>query len=170
MAEVSSQGQLSIEFHFIWFFKIFFWPRCTILGILVPQPGMEPRPPSLEAQSPNNWTACFQSLRWNLGRGCFVPSKKEWESVVVEWSGLGGHLFPWLEGQIHGFLHMVLILIMFKQSIYMDFWGEIWRQALVGKNFLLGRRLQNGLSKVVSASHNQWDVGNFLLIQVFLQS
>lgn len=33
--------------------------------------------PSLETQSPNNWTACFQSLRWSLGRGYSVPSKKE---------------------------------------------------------------------------------------------
>ena len=26
-------------------------------GILVPQPGIEPGPPAVEAQSPNHWTA-----------------------------------------------------------------------------------------------------------------
>ena len=110
---------------------------------------------------------CLQNFRWNVGRGYFVPSKKEWESVVVERSDLGRHLSPWLEGQIHDFLHMALILIIFKQSIYMGFWGEIWRQVHVGKNFLLGRRLGNGLFNVFSSPHNQWDAGNFLLIQTF---
>ena len=30
---------------------------CTACGILVPQPGMEPMPPAVEARSPNHWTA-----------------------------------------------------------------------------------------------------------------
>ena len=35
----------------------FFWPRHTARGILVPQPGIEPVPPELGAQSLNHWTA-----------------------------------------------------------------------------------------------------------------
>ena len=31
-------------------------PRCAAYGILVPRPGIEPRPPAVEAQSPNHWT------------------------------------------------------------------------------------------------------------------
>ena len=34
----------------------FLWSR-TVYGILVPQPGIEPAPPALEAQSLNLWTA-----------------------------------------------------------------------------------------------------------------
>ena len=35
---------------------LFFWPYCTACGILVPQPGTEPVPPAVEAQSLNHWT------------------------------------------------------------------------------------------------------------------
>ena len=35
----------------------FFWPHPVACGVLVPRPGMEPGPPSVEAQSPNHWTA-----------------------------------------------------------------------------------------------------------------
>ena len=35
----------------------FFWPCHAACGILVPRPGIEPAPPSLEAQSLNHWTA-----------------------------------------------------------------------------------------------------------------
>ena len=34
-----------------------FWPRCVGCRIFVPQPGMEPLPPAVEAQSLNQWTA-----------------------------------------------------------------------------------------------------------------
>ena len=34
-----------------------FWPRCTACGILVPQPGIEPRPLAVRVRSPNYWTA-----------------------------------------------------------------------------------------------------------------
>ena len=34
-----------------------FWPRCSACGILVPQPGIEPVPPAVEAQSLNHWTS-----------------------------------------------------------------------------------------------------------------
>ena len=33
-----------------------FWLHCTACGILVPQPGIKPAPPALEAQSLNHWT------------------------------------------------------------------------------------------------------------------
>ena len=35
----------------------FFWIHPMEYGILVPQPGIEPRPPALEARSHNHWTA-----------------------------------------------------------------------------------------------------------------
>ena len=35
----------------------FFWPCHVTFGILVPQPGIEPVPPAVEAQSLNHWTA-----------------------------------------------------------------------------------------------------------------
>lgn len=37
--------------------NILFWLCCTACGILVSQPGIEPAPPVLGAQSPNTWTA-----------------------------------------------------------------------------------------------------------------
>ena len=38
-------------------FFFFFWPLGLACGILVPQPGIEPRPPAVEVWSPNHWTA-----------------------------------------------------------------------------------------------------------------
>ena len=35
---------------------LIFWPHSTAGGILVPQPGIEPAYPALEAQSLNHWT------------------------------------------------------------------------------------------------------------------
>ena len=32
--------------------KFLFWPHCVTTGILVPQPGIEPTSPGVEAQSP----------------------------------------------------------------------------------------------------------------------
>ena len=43
---------LILEFSFF-----FFWPRLAACGILVSLPGMEPVPPAVEVQSPNQWTA-----------------------------------------------------------------------------------------------------------------
>ena len=34
----------------------FFWLRYKACGMLVPQPGVEPAPPAVEAQSLNHWT------------------------------------------------------------------------------------------------------------------
>ena len=42
---------------FITGFSVFFWLRCTACGILDPQPGIEPGPSALKAQSPNYRTA-----------------------------------------------------------------------------------------------------------------
>ena len=45
-------------------FYLFFWSCCVACGILVPQPGIKPVPPALEAQSVNHWTTkgviCFK--------------------------------------------------------------------------------------------------------------
>ena len=38
-------------------FFFFFWPHCAACRILVPQPGIEPTPPAVEAQKLNHWTA-----------------------------------------------------------------------------------------------------------------
>ena len=51
----------TIEWHFI-LFLFYFWPcpcgvHCVACGILVPQPGIEPVPPALGAQSLNHGTA-----------------------------------------------------------------------------------------------------------------
>ena len=40
---------------FTYLFYIF-WPHCTVCGILVPQPGIKPTPPALEAWSLIHWT------------------------------------------------------------------------------------------------------------------
>ena len=34
----------------------FFWPYHKACGILVPQPGIDPRPSPVKARSPNHWT------------------------------------------------------------------------------------------------------------------
>ena len=39
------------------YLNFFFWLHCAGCGILVPQPGIEPPPPALEAQSLNHWAA-----------------------------------------------------------------------------------------------------------------
>ena len=39
------------------FSLVFFWPHCEVGRILVPPPGIEPRPLALKAWSPNHWTA-----------------------------------------------------------------------------------------------------------------
>ena len=38
-------------------FLLLFWLRPAACGILVPQPGTEPRPTAVKVQSPNDWTA-----------------------------------------------------------------------------------------------------------------
>ena len=38
------------------FFFFFFWPHWAACGLLAPRPGIKPRPPAVEAQSPNHWT------------------------------------------------------------------------------------------------------------------
>ena len=38
-------------------FTFIFWPHHMTCGILVPRPGLEPRPLALKSQSPNYWTA-----------------------------------------------------------------------------------------------------------------
>ena len=42
---------------FIVSFFFFLFGCITASGILVPQPGIEPMPPAVEAQSPDHWTA-----------------------------------------------------------------------------------------------------------------
>ena len=51
------------------FVLFFFWPQHVACRILVPQPGIEPMPPAMEAWSPNHWTArevprCVLSVKY----------------------------------------------------------------------------------------------------------
>ena len=39
------------------FFFFFFLPRCVAYGILVPRPGIEPKPTEVKVPSPHHWTA-----------------------------------------------------------------------------------------------------------------
>ena len=48
---------VDISNFFFFFFGLLVWPHCAACGILVPQPGIEPVPPAVEAQSLNHWTA-----------------------------------------------------------------------------------------------------------------
>ena len=52
MLNKGTEGHLSISLFFF-----FFWPHCAAYGIIVPQPGIEPSPPAVEAQSLTHWTA-----------------------------------------------------------------------------------------------------------------
>ena len=59
----------------------FFWPNYAACGILVPQPGIEPRPSAVKAQSPNHWTArefptaiLTDDARWGEKRDSHVLS------------------------------------------------------------------------------------------------
>ena len=45
---------------------LLFWPHHEAGGILVPQLGIEPVPPAVEAWSLNHWTAREVPRRWNL--------------------------------------------------------------------------------------------------------
>ena len=47
---------LGAEILTVWSFPPLFWLHHATCGILVPQPGIKPMPPSLEAWSPNLWT------------------------------------------------------------------------------------------------------------------
>ena len=64
------------------FFCLFVWPPCAACGILVPQPGIEPVPPAVEARSLNHWTTLATDLIHvnhfltpsALRGSCFSPS------------------------------------------------------------------------------------------------
>ena len=46
-----------------------FWLCCVACRILVPQPGIEPRPPAVEVQGPNHWTTREVSPLLLIGTG-----------------------------------------------------------------------------------------------------
>ena len=52
---------ITIKFFFVVFVVVvvvcLFLLHCTVCGILVPRPGIEPGPSAVRAQSPNHWTA-----------------------------------------------------------------------------------------------------------------
>ena len=68
-------------------FQYCFWFSCMcweVCGILVPQPGIKPVPPAVEARSPNHWTTREGSAVSSDFR-CSPPSWAQWE-------GRGGRL------------------------------------------------------------------------------
>ena len=48
------------------FYSFIFWWHCEACGILVPQPGTEPRLMAVKAWSPNHWTTGLKSLPVSL--------------------------------------------------------------------------------------------------------
>ena len=50
-------GLLKVVLLLLLLFIFYFWPCHVACGILVPQPGIEPVPPAMEARSPNHQTA-----------------------------------------------------------------------------------------------------------------
>ena len=71
-------------------FHLFFWSCRVACGILVPQPGIKPVPPALEAQSVNHWTTrgvpvvCFKYSSVYTS----VPNSQSqyWESLdLIPW-------------------------------------------------------------------------------------
>ena len=59
--------------NFIFYVFVIFWPHCSACGVLVPQPGIEPTPPVVEAQTtrePLNHQGSHQTFR------CMMKSQK----------------------------------------------------------------------------------------------
>ena len=46
-----------IPYYYCYYYYYYFWPHHMAHVILVPHPGIEPVPPTLESQSLNHWTA-----------------------------------------------------------------------------------------------------------------
>ena len=51
-----TEGEVVSRGTFNFFFLIYFWLHRAAYRILVPWPGIEPRPPAVKAQGPNHWT------------------------------------------------------------------------------------------------------------------
>ena len=49
-------GKVSLGIFFLFFIVVCLKPHCTVCRILVPWPGIEPKPSAGEAWSPNHWT------------------------------------------------------------------------------------------------------------------
>ena len=67
------------------FFLFFYWSCSAACGILVPQQGIEPAPPALEAQSLNHWTTreVPQNVhfQWSLDIRWLPPS---WQNSLLQ--------------------------------------------------------------------------------------
>ena len=76
------------DFSFKIFFFFIFWLCHMACRILVPQPGIEPMPPAVEAQSPNCWTAreflnkflkfFFKNFEWDFSECGFLYCSEFW--------------------------------------------------------------------------------------------
>ena len=77
---------LPLAFNFIY---LFIWLYRAACGILVPQPGIEPTPPEVEARSPNHWTTREVSPLYLLNpAGQVVCAQRVWlgKQVNAGWS------------------------------------------------------------------------------------
>ena len=94
------------------FFLTFLWPRHAARGILVPQPGLEPTPPAVEAWSLNHWTTrevpqdlflipgILEIYQWSApGRVSFIHCDGHflgplvWTHVLHAWKMVTNYLF-----------------------------------------------------------------------------
>ena len=74
----------------LWSFRdhlfFFFWPRCAAYGILVPRPGIEPRPSAVRARSPNHWTAREFPRPSLLSSSHLLPQQSQhWGPQFLPW-------------------------------------------------------------------------------------
>ena len=98
----------------------FFLPYCLTRGILVPQPGTEPRPSAVKVQSPNHWTARGLPLnRWfwlvRPKTEFILRTKKKLEKQRAQWCRATGEEFRfdqvhcrlclWQKNKEHPFSH-----------------------------------------------------------------
>ena len=103
-------NRLDFQTHLWISFLFFFWPHCAACGMLVPQPGIEPMPPALGAQSLNHWTTrevalnfCIKEKYKQYTQDCdsFIHSSK-WSNVLR--ALLRQLCFIWVDGAA-AFLH-----------------------------------------------------------------
>ena len=81
--------------HF-YFLTFFFWLHHTVFGILVPQPGIEPRPLAVEAWNPNHWATrelphpfkVYNSMLFSMftERCNYDPSEFYFHKFVENWT------------------------------------------------------------------------------------
>ena len=71
--------------HFLLILGVF-WLPCVVLGVLVPQPGIEETqpgiPPAVEAWAPHHWTISEFSVTWCFTTSCRVYQHEDFAFIV----------------------------------------------------------------------------------------